>query len=172
MPKSLYIPKICSTFAAAKVEKHSKSFIMKRIFVALIFAIAGIVGVQAQNETEAAFVKGFVQNVEERMSYLNGNSLRYNNTYVDGKDIICNVTMDEAVYGNVPLKQAFMILGLNENTFGEAMTQELFKQKMTAEEKDGFRTLKGYGYKIYLRVTGSGSHDTMNCPINYESYFK
>lgn len=142
---------------------------MKKIIIVLILAIAGVASVQAQNEVEQAFIKGFISGMDQELVSLNEDGMRYNGTFLEGKNIICSVTVDETQFGGMPMKQAFQMVGVDEVSFGQMMREEMFSQKLDAEERSGLQMLKGYGYKIYFRMIGSVSGETMNCRIEYEA---
>ena len=61
------------------------------------------------------------------------------------------------------------MVGVDEVSFGQMMREEMFSQKLDADERSGLQMLKGYGYKIYFRMIGSVSGETMNCRIEYEA---
>ena len=75
---------------------------MKKIIIVLILAIAGVAGVQAQNEVEQAFIKGFISGMDQELVSLNEDGMRYNGTFLEGKNIICSVTVDETQFGGMP----------------------------------------------------------------------
>ena len=145
---------------------------MKKIFLVLILAIVGMAGAQAQSETEQAFVKGFIQGMDEELAALNEGGMKYIGTVVEGKNIVCKVTVDEQQFGGMSMKQAFQMVGVDEATFSEMMRAELFSQNLNADERAGLLMLKNYGYKIYFHLIGKPSGDMMNCKIDYEAMLK
>ena len=145
---------------------------MKKIFLALILAIAGIAGAQAQQSEEQAFVKGFIQGIDQELVALNEGGMNYIGTVLEGKNIVCKVAVDEQQFGGMSMKQAFQMVGVDEATFAEMMRTELFSQKLSADEREGLQLLKNYGYKVYFRLIGKPSGDVMNCKIDYEAMLK
>lgn len=145
---------------------------MKKIFIVLIFAIAGIAGAQAQNETDQAFINGFIEALDQELASLNEAGMRYSGTSLEGKNIICSIIVDEAQFGGTSMKVAFQMIGIDEETFGEMMRQEMFAQNFGADELAGLQMLKGYGYKIYFRIIGDPSGEKMNCKVDYEAVLK
>lgn len=134
----------------------------------LILAMAGVAGVQAQSEVEQAFIDGFIEGLDQELVYINGDGMRYDGTYLEGKNIICSIIVDESQYGGLSMRTAFQMVDIDEETFGEMMRKELFSQNIGADERAGLQMLKDYGYKMYFRMIGSPSGEKMNCRIEYE----
>ena len=142
---------------------------MKKFFLALILAVVGIAGAQAQQSEEQAFVNEFIKGIDQELVALNQGGMNYIGTVVEGKNIVCKVAVDEQQFGGTPMKQAFQMIGVDEATFSEMMQAELFSQKLSADEREGLQILKKYGYKVYFRLIGKPSGEVMNCKINYEA---
>lgn len=141
---------------------------MKKKLIVLILAIAGIVGAQAQETMEQAFIKGFISGMDEELATMKDDEMHYNGTFLEAKNIICSVTVDETQFGGMPMKQAFEMVGVTEESFGKMMREEMFSQTLNEDERTGLRMLKGYGYRIYFRMIGSVTGEVMNCRIDYE----
>ncbi len=135
----------------------------------LILAIAGVAGAQAQNETEQAFINGFIEGLDQELAALNEAGMIYDDTNLEGKNIICSIILDEAQFGGMSMIAAFQMIGVDEETFGEMMRKEMFSQNLGADERAGLQMLKDYGYKIYFRIIGSPSGEEMNCLVDYEA---
>jgi hypothetical protein len=142
---------------------------MKKIFIMLILAIAGVAGVQAQSEKEQAFIDGFIEGLDQELAALNEAGMIYDDTNLEGKNIICSIIVDEAQFGGMSMIAAFQMIGVDEETFGEMMRKEMFAQNLGTDERAGLQMLKDYGYKIYFRIIGSPSGEEMNCLVDYEA---
>ena len=147
--------------------KNTNLLNMKRFFIVLILAIAGIGGVKAQDDDERAFIKEFIESMDQELASLNGDGMYYNGTTVEGKNIICSVYVDESEFDGIPMKQAFALAGIDENTFAEMMSAEMYKQDVDEDEIEALLMLSLYGYKIYFRLIGTPSGERMNCLIDY-----
>lgn len=153
-------------------HKNTNLLNMKRFIIVLILAIAGMAGVKAQDDAEKALIKEFIKGIDEELASMNGDGMYYKGTTVEGKNIICSVFVDESEFEGMPMKQAFALAGIDEDTFAAMMNEELFTQEMDEDELAGLLMLSEYGYKIYFRLIGTPSGERMNCLLDYEAALK
>ena len=144
---------------------------MRKIFIVLMLAIAGIAGAHAQDAAEKAFIQDFLKGMSEGQDFSPEEGLQFAGAFLEGKNVILSYTIDEAaLFGGTPVKKAFAQAGMDEQTFGRMMRQNMFEEDMEVDEIETFMKLKRYGYKLYFRLIGSQSKEQMNCRVEYEFF--
>jgi hypothetical protein len=149
---------------------------MKKFFYFLSLLLGLSLGVQAQDNpiqdpVEAVFVQEFINGLDSRLVALNnGVIMHYSVITLEGKDIICNILVDESqLGGGMSLTQTFSLAGITEKSWSDELSKEIFSQDMTEKEKMGLQMLYEYGYKLYFRMIGNKSGEKMNFRLDYES---
>ncbi|MBR1716978.1 MAG: hypothetical protein IJ718_05080 [Paludibacteraceae bacterium] len=148
---------------------------MKKFFYFLSFLLGLSLGVQAQDNpiqdpVEAVFVQEFINGLDSGLVALNNEIMHYSVITLEGKDIICNILVDESqLVGGMSLTQTFSLAGVTEKSLSDELSEEIFSQDMTEKEKMGLQMLYEYGYKLYFRMIGNKSGEKMNFRLDYES---
>ena len=148
---------------------------MKKFFYFLSFLLGLSLGVQAQDNpiqdpVEAVFVQEFINGLDSGLVALNNEIMHYSVITLEGKDIICNILVDESqLGGGMSLTQTFSLAGVTEKSLSDELSEEIFSQDMTEKEKMGLQMLYEYGYKLYFRIIGNKSGEKMNFRLDYES---
>ena len=148
---------------------------MKKFFYFLSFLLGLSLGVQAQDNqiqdpVEAVFVQEFINGLDSGLVALNNEIMHYSVITLEGKDIICNILVDESqLGGGMSLTQTFSLAGVTEKSLSDELSEEIFSQDMTEKEKMGLQMLYEYGYKLYFRMIGNKSGEKMNFRLDYES---
>lgn len=148
---------------------------MKKFFYFLSFLLGLSLGVQAQDNqiqdpVEAVFVQEFINGLDSGLVALNNEIMHYSVITLEGKDIICNILVDESqLGGGMSLTQTFSLAGVTEKSLSDELSKEIFSQDMTEKEKMGLQMLYEYGYKLYFRMIGNKSGEKMNFRLDYES---
>ncbi len=148
---------------------------MKKFFYFLSFLLGLSLGVQAQDNqiqdpAEAVFVQEFINGLDSGLVAFNNEVMHYSVITLEGKDIICNILVDESqLVGGMSLTQTFSLAGVTKKSFSDELSKEIFSQDMTEKEKMGLQMLYEYGYKLYFRMIGNKSGEKMNFRLDYES---
>lgn len=148
---------------------------MKKFFYFLSFLLGLSLGVQAQDNpiqdpVEAVFVQEFINGLDSGLVALNNEVMHYSVITLEGKDIICNILVDESqLGGGMSLTQTFSLAGVTEKSLSDELSEEIFSQDMPEKEKMGLQMLYEYGYKLYFRMIGNKSGEKMNFRLDYES---
>lgn len=148
---------------------------MKKFFYFLSFLLGLSLGVQAQDNpiqdpVEAVFVQEFINGLDSGLVALNNEIMHYSVITLEGKDIICNILVDESqLVGGMSLTQTFSLAGVTEKSLSDELSEEIFSQDMPEKEKMGLQMLYEYGYKLYFRMIGNISGEKMNFRLDYES---
>lgn len=148
---------------------------MKKFFYFLSFLLGLSLDVQAQDNpiqdpVEAVFVQEFINGLDSGLVALNNEIMHYSVITLEGKDIICNILVDESqLGGGMSLTQTFSMAGVTEKSLSDELSEEIFSQDMTEKEKMGLQMLYEYGYKLYFRMIGNKSGEKMNFRLDYES---
>ncbi len=125
---------------------------------------------QIQDPVEAVFVQEFINGLDSGLVALNNEIMHYSVITLEGKDIICNILVDESqLGGGMYLTQTFSLAGVTEKSLSDELSKEIFSQDMTEKEKMGLQMLYEYGYKLYFRMIGNKSGEKMNFRLDYES---
>ena len=125
---------------------------------------------QIQDPVEAVFVQEFINGLDSGLVALNNEIMHYSVITLEGKDIICNILVDESqLGGGMSLTQTFSLAGVTEKSLSDELSKEIFSQDMTEKEKMGLQMLYEYGYKLYFRMIGNKSGEKMNFRLDYES---
>ena len=109
----------------------------------------------------AAFDEGIVSGLEDGMTYIK--------TIAEGKNFICTIAIDEHIFGNMTLKEAFEYVGMNEHVFAQVMKEEM-QTNPTEEELELMDMLYQYQYNVIFRLQGEPSGEEMNCILGYEEF--
>ena len=112
----------------------------------------------------------FINGLDSGLVAFNNEVMHYSVITLEGKDIICNILVDESqLVGGMSLTQTFSMAGVTEKSFSDELSEEIFSQDMMEKEKMGLQMLYEYGYKLYVRMIGNKSGEKMNFRLDYES---